>query len=164
MVPSFISLKTTLTVVSGLALTTCVAAAPSSIVARQVRSGNGAFSAPTSGLVVTQGSSFPFAFQDSNWCEDGYSPIAVWLTNYAPTTSNLNSTGQFPEGQYSYYFGQYLVPNFGLPAMTGSAPPSTLVLPELPDLTTGEEVYLAVVETGTNCPPVGVHSDILWFV
>ncbi|KAJ3794846.1 hypothetical protein GGU11DRAFT_794464 [Lentinula aff. detonsa] len=84
---------------------------------RQVESGHGILSAPTSGIVVAQGSSFPFEFRDSNWCEDGYSPIAVWLTDYAPSASSLNSTGQFAEGGYTYYFGSYLIPNFGMFAL-----------------------------------------------
>ncbi|KAJ4466388.1 hypothetical protein C8J55DRAFT_240470 [Lentinula edodes] len=111
-------------------------AAPST---RQVlETSHGILSAPSSGVVVSQGSSFPFEFQDSNWCEDGYSSISIWLTNYAPTYLNVNSTGQFSEGEYSYYFGSYLIPNFGLPVLSGN------------------EVYLAVVETGTSCPP-GLH-------
>lgn len=146
-------------------------AAPST---RQVlETSHGILSAPSSGVVVSQGSSFPFEFQDSNWCEDGYSSISVWLTNYAPTYLNVNSTGQFSEGEYSYYFGSYLIPNFGqyfspdlgivpvliddiigLPVLSGSTPPpSSLPLPGL-NLSTGDEVYLAVVETGTSCPPV----------
>ncbi|KAJ3992595.1 hypothetical protein F5050DRAFT_1579296 [Lentinula boryana] len=121
---------------------------------RQVESGHGILSAPTSGIVVAQGSSFPFEFRDSNWCEDGYSPIAVWLTDYAPSASSLNSTGQFAEGGYTYYFGSYLIPNFGLPVLSGSIPPpSSLVFPVSSDLSVGDEVYLAVVETGNNCPP-----------
>ncbi|KAF5387495.1 hypothetical protein D9757_006510 [Collybiopsis confluens] len=150
------SLKATLTT---LALAACVAAAPSRMASRQVLSGHGTLSAPTSGLVVAQGSSFPFAFQDSNWCEDGYSTITVWLTENAPTASSLNgTTGQLLDGQFIHYFGQYLIPNFGLPALSGTTPPpSTLVLPTLSsDVTTGDEIYLAVVETGTNCPP-GLH-------
>ncbi|KAJ3778843.1 hypothetical protein FB446DRAFT_782980 [Lentinula raphanica] len=118
------------------------------------QSAHGVLSAPTNGLVVAEGTSFPFEFQDSNWCEDGYSQISVWLTDYVPTTSNLNSTGQFPEGEYDYYFGSFLIPNFGLPVLAGSVPPpSSLVLPPLTGLNTGDEVYLAVVETGTACPP-----------
>ncbi|KAJ3859962.1 hypothetical protein EV359DRAFT_85826 [Lentinula novae-zelandiae] len=130
-------------------------AAPST---RQVlETSHGILSAPSSGVVVSQGSSFPFDFQDSNWCEDGYSSISVWLTNYAPTYLNVNSTGQFSEGEYSYYFGSYLIPNFGLPVLSGSTPPpSSLPLPGSLNLSAGDEVYLAVVETGTSCPP-GLH-------
>ncbi|KAE9388677.1 hypothetical protein BT96DRAFT_926940 [Gymnopus androsaceus JB14] len=113
----------------------------------------GEISAPTSGVVVAEGDSFAFAFQDSNWCEDGYSEITVWLTDYAPTTADLTA-GVFPEGDYTYSFGSYLIPNFGLPVLSGSTPPPpSLVMPELTSLVTGEDVYLAVVETGNNCPP-----------
>jgi hypothetical protein len=78
----------------------------------------------------------------------------VWLTDYVPTTSSLNSTGEFPDGEYSYYFGSYLIPNFGLPVLSGSTPPpSNLTFPVLPSVTTGDVFYLSVVETGTDCPP-----------
>ncbi|KAF9071777.1 hypothetical protein BDP27DRAFT_1262003, partial [Rhodocollybia butyracea] len=114
----------------------------------------GILSSPSSGLVVAAGASFPFAYQDSNWCEDGYSQITVWLTGYSPTTSSLNSTGEFDEGEFTYYFGSYLIPNFGLSVLPGSIPPpSSLVFPTIPAIVTGDEVYLTVVETGDNCPP-----------
>ncbi|KAJ4478990.1 hypothetical protein J3R30DRAFT_2699246 [Lentinula aciculospora] len=149
MVFSFVAKMLTTATILYSALSACTAPNP-----RQVRNGHGTLSAPSSGSIVSQGSSFPFEFQDSNWCEDGYSAITVWLTNYAPTTSSLNSTGQFPEGEYSWYYGEYLIPNFGLPVLSGSTPPpSSLVLPESLNLSPGDEAYLAVVETGTNCPP-----------
>jgi hypothetical protein len=152
MVSSFAWAQTTLVLLYG-ALFAC-AAPRSDIAARQAQSGHGTLAAPSSGLTIAEGSDFPFTFHDVNWCEDGYSPISVWLTDYAPAASNLNSTGQFPEGQYTYYFGEYLIPNFGLPPLEGNnPPPSTLTLPELESLAKGDKVYLSVVETGTNCPP-----------
>jgi len=112
----------------------------------------GTLSSPSNGLVVATGDSFSFAYEDSNWCEDGYSEITVWITDYAPTTANLNSTGEFDV--YSYYYGAYLIPNFGLSELSGySLPPSSLVLPEMSGIVSGDEVYLAVVETGAACPP-----------
>ncbi|KAE9399801.1 hypothetical protein BT96DRAFT_820107 [Gymnopus androsaceus JB14] len=120
----------------------------------------GVISAPTSSEVVAKGDSFDFAYEDSNFCFDGYSQITVWLTDYAPTTANLNSTGEFDQGDYTYYFGSYLIANFGLPPLPPDggfiSPPTSLVMPELPSLVSGEEVYLAVVETGTECQPVSV--------
>lgn len=74
----------------------------------------GTISSPSTGLVVPAGNSFPFSYEDSNWCEDGYSQITVWLCDYDPTTANLDSTGEFSDGDYTYYFGAYLIPNFGM--------------------------------------------------
>jgi uncharacterized protein YraI len=85
------------------------AAAPN--LPRVISPNHGTITQPTAELVVTSGESFPFNYQDSNWCEGGYTPITVWLLDYAPTTANLNSTGQFSDA--AYYFGPYLIGNFG---------------------------------------------------
>lgn len=81
---------------------------------RQVTSNQGTINAPTSGTLVSSNSSFPFSYSDRNWCEDGYSPVSVWLTDYEPTTTNLNATGQFPEGEFTHFFGPFTNPNFGM--------------------------------------------------
>jgi hypothetical protein len=94
----------------------------------------------------------------------------VWLLDYAPTTANLNSTGQFTDA--AYYFGPYLIGNFGkrlifaewifgaqkntgLPPIGPTpVPPATLTMPDVSAYPVGSEMYLAVVETANNCPPV----------
>ncbi|KAJ7672247.1 hypothetical protein DFH06DRAFT_926012, partial [Mycena polygramma] len=119
-------------------------------VPRVISSSHGTITQPTGGTVATSGSTIPFSYKDSNWCEGGYSPITVWLLDYAPTTANLNSTGQFPDA--AYYFGPFLINNFGLPPMNPVAP-ATLSLPDLSAYTAGSEIYLAVVESANTCPP-----------
>jgi len=131
-----------------------ISAASPTILPRQVTGNHGTIVSPVSETTVSSGESFPFSYADSNWCEDGYTPLTVWLTDYAPTTANLNSTGQFPDGEYFYYFGEYLQGNFGLPPLSGSTPPpSTLTTPDISAYTVGTALYLAVVETATDCPP-----------
>ncbi|EIM80097.1 uncharacterized protein STEHIDRAFT_162983 [Stereum hirsutum FP-91666 SS1] len=133
--------------------------ASASALPRQVTSNQGTINAPTSGYLVSSNSSFPFSYSDRNWCEDGYSPVSVWLTDYEPTTTNLNATGQFPEGSYTRYFGLYTNPNFGLSPLSGSpAPPPSLSFPETDEATLDATPlwWLSVVETATNCPP-GLH-------
>ena len=68
-------------------------------------------SSPSAGALITGGVSIPFSYQDGNWCQDGYSPISVWLLNVPPTTANMNSMGQFPDAYY--YFGAFVIGNFG---------------------------------------------------
>ncbi|KAJ6549471.1 hypothetical protein B0H10DRAFT_1713642, partial [Mycena sp. CBHHK59/15] len=117
---------------------------------RVISANHGTITAPTSGATVTSGASVSFTYQDSNWCEGGYSPITVWLTDYAPTTDTLNSTGQFTDA--TYYFGAYLIGNFGLPPIGDPVPPATLTMPDISSYTSGSDMYLAVVETANNCP------------
>lgn len=97
-----------------LALTLATAScASASVLPRQVTSHKGTINAPSLGTTVSSNSTFPFSYADANWCEDGYSPVAIWLTDYEPTTSNLNATGQFPEGSFTHNFGLFTNPNFG---------------------------------------------------
>ncbi|OBZ79569.1 hypothetical protein A0H81_00265 [Grifola frondosa] len=111
----------------------------------------GTISTPADGTTIGVGETFAFNYSVSDWCHSGYSPLSVWLVENSPVFSDLNSTGQFPEGEYLYYFGDYLVANFaGLPPM-GTPPPSALTMPEL-NIDDGN-VYLAVVETFYDCPP-----------
>ncbi|KAJ6483830.1 hypothetical protein C8R47DRAFT_1281381 [Mycena vitilis] len=133
-----------------LTATLFAAFASAANVPRVISSAHGTITQPTSGLVATSGSAIPFSYKDSNWCEGGYSPITVWLLDYAPTTANLNSTGQFPDAVDC--FGSFLVNNFGLPPMNPVAP-ATLSLPDLSAYTAGSEMYLAVVESANTCPP-----------
>ncbi|KAJ7760643.1 hypothetical protein DFH07DRAFT_771726 [Mycena maculata] len=119
---------------------------------RVISPNHGTIVEPTSGTVVASDTAFPFTYQDSNWCEGGYTPITVWLLDYAPTTDNLNATGQFLDA--TYYFGAYLIGNFGLgPIGPELPPPATLTMPDVSELPVGSDVYLAVVETANNCPP-----------
>ncbi|KAJ7215700.1 hypothetical protein B0H12DRAFT_354417 [Mycena haematopus] len=119
---------------------------------RVISPNHGTLTAPTTGTVVTSGATFPFNYQDSNWCEGGYTPITVWLLDYAPTTANLNATGQFSDA--AFYFGPFLIGNFGLPPIGPTpVPPSTLTLPDVSAYPVGSEMYVAVVETANNCPP-----------
>ncbi|KAF7330202.1 hypothetical protein MVEN_02457300 [Mycena venus] len=121
-------------------------------VPRVISQNHGTIAAPATGAVATSGGSFPFSYLDSNWCEGGYTPITVWLLDHAPTTASLNSTGQFTDAKY--YFGPFLIGNFGLPPIGPTLPPpSTLTMPDLSGYPSGSAMYVAVVETANNCPP-----------
>ncbi|KAJ8077767.1 hypothetical protein AAF712_009029 [Marasmius tenuissimus] len=123
--------------------------------ARQITNQHGTISAPSSGSLVSSGSQFDFHYIQSDWCHDGYSPFTVWLTNYAPSTANVNSTGGFSEGDYTHFFGQFLAANFGLPPMS-PVPPASLTLPAMKDIAQGAQLYVSVIETARDCPPGGV--------
>ncbi|KAK7030406.1 hypothetical protein VNI00_014150 [Paramarasmius palmivorus] len=133
-----------------------VAAAPNQ--ARQAVSGqHGTIVSPTADSSISPGEDFSFDYRQRNWCNAGYSPITVWLTDYEPTTTDLDSNGRFPEGHYTYFFGNFVKPNFGLPPLSGTPlPPSTLNLPALDGIVSGGTLYLSVVELGRDCPPGGV--------
>ncbi|KAJ7470774.1 hypothetical protein FB451DRAFT_321232 [Mycena latifolia] len=121
-------------------------------IARTIVSNHGTITQPTAGLEISSAASIPFSYQDSNWCEGGYTPITVWLLDFAPTTANLNATGQFVDA--AYYFGPFLIGNFGLPPIGPTpVPPATLTMPDLSEYAPGSAMYLAVVETANNCPP-----------
>ncbi|KAF8207023.1 hypothetical protein K438DRAFT_1962660 [Mycena galopus ATCC 62051] len=119
---------------------------------RTISTNHGTLTAPATGTVVTSGQSFSFNYEDSNWCEGGYTPITVWLLDYAPTTANLNATGQFSDA--TFYFGKYFIGNFGLGPIAGDpVPPSTLTMPDVSAYAIGSTMYVAVVETANTCPP-----------
>ncbi|KAL0569433.1 hypothetical protein V5O48_012537 [Marasmius crinis-equi] len=129
-------------------------AAPS-LEVRQITNNHGSIQSPASGSLVSSGSSFDFKYNQADWCHDGYSPFTVWLTDSAPSAANVNSTGGFSEGTYTYFFGQFLAANFGLPPMSPVAPTS-LTLPAMNGRAQGTQMYLSVIETARDCPPGGV--------
>lgn len=126
---------------------------------------------PVDGTPMAAGETFPFNFALSNWCETGYSPFSVYVLDSKPTASSLNATQGFTS--YLYFFGTYLVDNFprawlatcsllliltvcfhaseGLPQM-GTPPPTSLTMPTLGAEYSGQEVFLAVVQTERDCP------------
>ncbi|PSR82964.1 hypothetical protein PHLCEN_2v5934 [Hermanssonia centrifuga] len=119
----------------------------------------GAIIAPVDGSSITPGTPFDFEYGDGwgDGCYPGFTSINVWLVDHEPTGSDLNSTYQFPDGDYLYYFGNFLIRNFDdLPPMSTPPPPSTLTLPEPLDSSYDDtEVYIAVVEELTSCVPTG---------
>ena len=68
--------------------------------------------APANGTTIDPGATFAFDYENSNECESGYSPISVWLSTSAPTSSDI-SGGELVSGSYIYKFGDWLIPNFG---------------------------------------------------
>ncbi|KAF7312028.1 hypothetical protein MIND_00214800 [Mycena indigotica] len=124
---------------------------------RTVSSNHGTITSPSTGTLVSNvgGDAIPFAYSDSNWCHNGYSTTTAWLLDYEPTTANIDAATGLPSNPI-YQFGTYLIPNFGLPPLSGSnpPPPSTLTTPALaPAYASGRSLYLAVIETATACPP-----------
>ncbi|THG97389.1 hypothetical protein EW026_g4607 [Hermanssonia centrifuga] len=88
---------------------------------------------PTDGSSITPGTPFSFQYADGYGagCYAGYTSIDVWLVDHEPTGSDLNSTYQFPDGNFLYHFGSYTIINFiGLPPGVNPSPPSTLTLPD----------------------------------
>ncbi|KAJ6579383.1 hypothetical protein B0H10DRAFT_2198706 [Mycena sp. CBHHK59/15] len=96
------------------------------------------------------GESIAFGYANSNWCHGGYTPITVWLSESVPTS--LNSSGELPEGTYIEYYGQFLIPNFGLPPLPPTAP-ATITIPDISSYSSGSDLYVSVVETANTCPP-----------
>lgn len=130
-------------------------------------------SQPTSGSTIEGDSTFPFTFIQDNRCSQGYSPFNIYLLPGpdAPTASSLNGTQQFSEEDYLAFLGYYLVPNFGtllnsdvhrqccysdlystgLQNLPPGPPPSALTTPVLDLSYVGTTVYVAVVQTQTDC-------------
>ncbi|KAI0697170.1 hypothetical protein BC835DRAFT_1270752 [Cytidiella melzeri] len=106
--------------------------------------------APADGTVIQPGETFSFQYTLDNWCEDGYTPVSVYLLQTAPTSSSLNSTGKY--SQFVYHFGDYLYNNFGLPVMSPGPPPSTLTMPTLDSSFVGQTIYFATAQTENGCP------------
>ncbi|KAI0358909.1 hypothetical protein OH77DRAFT_1395991 [Trametes cingulata] len=105
---------------------------------------------PVSGSTITPGASFPFSYENRNFCESGYSPISVYLSTTQPTTADVTNSGELADGSFVFKFGDFLIANFGLPPME-TPPPPTLTAPTL-DVTDGSTLYLSVVETYRDCP------------
>ncbi|KAF9259853.1 hypothetical protein L218DRAFT_873613 [Marasmius fiardii PR-910] len=116
---------------------------------------HGTIVTPTTGSSVSSGETFDFKYIQSDWCHDGYSPVSIYLTSYAPTNANLNSTGGLSDGDYTYFFGDFFAANFGLPNIS-PAVPSSLTLPALNGVADGSQLFIAVIETARDCPPVSV--------
>ncbi|THG92522.1 hypothetical protein EW026_g8400 [Hermanssonia centrifuga] len=118
----------------------------------------GTINSPVNGTSITPGTPFDFHYTDgwgTSGCYPGYTLINVWLVDHEPAGSELNSTYQLPDGDYLYYFGDFLIINDeGLPPMSPPPPPSTLTLSEpLDPAYDGTEVYIAVVEELASCVP-----------
>ncbi|KAJ7232181.1 hypothetical protein B0H12DRAFT_1145883 [Mycena haematopus] len=114
----------------------------------------GLITEPVAGTSISTGASIPFNYVDSNWCNEGYTPITIWLSDSAPT--GLNATGQLPEGTYIEYFGYYLIGNYGLGPLPGySVPPTNVTIPDISGYSSGFPLFLSVVETAgpESCPP-----------
>ncbi|KAF5353113.1 hypothetical protein D9758_008782 [Tetrapyrgos nigripes] len=125
----------------------------------QISAQHGTLVEPTGLTTVLSGVDFSFDYLNSNWCHDGYSPISVWLTDYQPTGTDVNATsGTFDEGKFTYFFGNFLIPNFGIPVLPGSTPPPpTLTMPDLSgQFSAGGTLFLSVIETARDCPPGNV--------
>ncbi|OCH92350.1 hypothetical protein OBBRIDRAFT_833477 [Obba rivulosa] len=137
---------------AALAFGTVQAAIP--IAKRQMESGHGTgtLTEPADGTTISSGATYDFEYHNGNGCESGYSPITVWILDTAPVFADLNTTGEFSPGNYLFSYGEYLIPNFGLPPMSSpTPPPATLELPEL-GIPSGD-VFIAVVESLLDCPP-----------
>ncbi|KAI0731837.1 hypothetical protein C8Q72DRAFT_793673 [Fomitopsis betulina] len=139
------------------ALVSQAAALPTTLMQRQIVAAvHGSISAPAQDAPIAPGEPFAFDFQSVNYCESGYEPVTVYLFENEPDVSQMNADGSFNETLYLYKFGQWLIPNFGLPAMDPPPPPSNLTMPDF--LTTNAQTYsnvpfyLTVVETYLDCP------------
>ncbi|GBE83222.1 hypothetical protein BKA93DRAFT_725691 [Sparassis latifolia] len=133
--------------------------AASSPTKRQTIYNYGTIDEPVVGTAIAPGETFPFEFTSVNLCESGYNPVSVWLLAEPPSDETFAVSGNyggFASGDYLYQFGDYLIPNFGLPPMNTPVP-SSLVMPDLSALGEGvysnATLYLAVVETYLDCPP-----------
>ncbi|THH26788.1 hypothetical protein EUX98_g7400 [Antrodiella citrinella] len=116
----------------------------------------GTIVAPAAGTTITPNAPFSVHYENSNTCESGFSPVDYYLLSQDPTTASVNtSTGTFDDPLF--HFGNFLIPNFGLPAMSDPPPPpATFTVPDAVDVE--DEVFFAVIETFLSCPPDG-HTD-----
>jgi len=136
------------------------AAVPTRLVQRQdVVPTHGDIDAPAQSASIAPGATFDFDFESVNYCESGYEPITVYLFANEPDVSDMNTDGSFPESAYLYEFGQWLIPNFGLPPQQDPPPPpSNLTMPDFSQASTNAATYsdatfyLSVVETYLDCP------------
>ncbi|KAI0358835.1 hypothetical protein OH77DRAFT_1396087 [Trametes cingulata] len=118
---------------------------------------SGAINTPTANQAIPFGAEFAFDYGISDWCEPGYVPFNVYLTegSEAPVFDNVTASGTLFDGAYAYYFGEFVVARFGLPQQ-GVPPPPTLTMPTVDELNTTvgsySTFYLAVVEAFEGCP------------
>ena len=68
---------------------------------------------PPEGSGIVPGATFPFEYENRNFCESGYSAISVYLSTTAPTSTDVTSDGTLTEGSFVFHFGDFLIPNFG---------------------------------------------------
>ncbi|KZT06494.1 uncharacterized protein LAESUDRAFT_759322 [Laetiporus sulphureus 93-53] len=119
----------------------------------------GSIVAPANYTGIAPGAAFDFDYDSVNVCESGYEPITVWLLEQAPSVDAMASDGTFEDGTYLYRFGEWLIPNFGLPAQQDPPPPpDNLTMPDFSSAALGSYIftnatfYLTIVETYENCP------------
>ncbi|EJF58489.1 hypothetical protein DICSQDRAFT_173001 [Dichomitus squalens LYAD-421 SS1] len=109
---------------------------------------------PADGETVVAGAPFPFEYAPANACHDGYTPIGVYIGREAPSfEKDVQDNGHLRPGSFIFQFGDWLIPNFGLPPSQPPPPPPAIFLPEFPNVANNTKLYLTVVETSIDCPP-----------
>ncbi|PIL30851.1 hypothetical protein GSI_07019 [Ganoderma sinense ZZ0214-1] len=137
---------------SALALSFLSTGVTAAVAPRQiVESQHGTTVQPASGSTLTPGAAFSFSYTNENLCHSGYTPISVYLSTSAPTSSDVTTSGGLADGSFVYHFGDYLIANFGLPTKE-TPPPSTLTFPTVNSAADGQTLYFSVVETYRDCP------------
>ena len=166
-------MRFTFAAASALALSFLSTGVAAAVAPRQiVESQHGTTVKPAGGATLTHGSTFAFSYTNQNLCHSGYTPISVYLSTSAPTSSDVTTSGGLASGSYVYHFGDYLIANFGqyftppVPTILsqlltcpitglstkGTPPPSTLTMPTVSGATSGKTLYFSVVETYRDCP------------
>ncbi|KAM5542159.1 hypothetical protein V8D89_004032 [Ganoderma adspersum] len=117
---------------------------------------SGIIVAPVANDVIVPGVNFTFQYDNSNWCESGFSQFVVYITSGStpPPFDNVTVNGTLADGTYVLDLGKYVVPNFpGLPAI-GTPPPSSMVLPTtiVDEVDNTTQVYLTVLQEYDGCP------------
>ncbi|PIL30756.1 hypothetical protein GSI_06924 [Ganoderma sinense ZZ0214-1] len=117
---------------------------------------SGTIVAPVADEVIVPGVNFTFQYDNSNWCESGFSEFIVYLTSGTtpPPFDNVTVNGTLADGTYILDMGEYVVPNFaGLPAI-GTPPPSSMVLPAtiVDEVDNATQVYVTVLQEYDSCP------------
>ncbi|KAI1790473.1 hypothetical protein LXA43DRAFT_890939 [Ganoderma leucocontextum] len=117
---------------------------------------SGTIVAPAANDVIVPGANFTFEYDNSNWCESGFSPFTVYLTDGAvpPAFENVTVNGTLAEGAYILGMGKYVIANFpGLPSV-GTPPPNSMVLPAtiMSEVDNTTQVYLTVLQEFDGCP------------
>lgn len=139
------------------ALTTSLAASVP-LRRQDVVAAHGSISLPGTYDAIAPGATFNFGFDSVNYCESGYEPVTIWLLETPPTVEDMTTNGTFATGTYLFEFGEWLVPNFGLPEQDPPPPPSSLAMPDFSTQEYGSlffsnaTFYLTVVETYLDCP------------